>query len=142
MKGAGMFETILLAVDGSEYSERSLPVAAELALKFKSQVVVFHVREMDIGKGGPVPLEPTDEAIALVDRYVSKLAERGIKATPDARSEMFGRAARLILDAARERGAGIIVMGSRGFSDLTGLLLGSVAHKVIHHATCPVLVVR
>jgi nucleotide-binding universal stress UspA family protein len=33
-------------------------------------------------------------------------------------------------------------MGTRGLSDFSGLLVGSVAHKVIHHADCPVLVVR
>jgi nucleotide-binding universal stress UspA family protein len=38
--------------------------------------------------------------------------------------------------------ADLIIIGSRGLTDWQGLLLGSVAHKVIHHATCPVLVVR
>jgi len=43
---------------------------------------------------------------------------------------------------AREHDAGVIVMGSRGRSDLAGLVLGSTAHKVIHLADRPVLVVR
>jgi nucleotide-binding universal stress UspA family protein len=47
-----------------------------------------------------------------------------------------------ILQEARDLDAGMIVVGSRGLSDLGGLLLGSVAHKVIQLATCPVLVVR
>ena len=50
--------------------------------------------------------------------------------------------ARLIVAAARDHEAGMIVLGSRGRSNLTALLLGSVAHKVIHLADRPVLVVR
>jgi nucleotide-binding universal stress UspA family protein len=50
--------------------------------------------------------------------------------------------ARRIVEAAREHQAGVIVMGSQGRGDLTALLLGSVAHKVIHLADRPVLVAR
>jgi len=46
------------------------------------------------------------------------------------------------LDMAREEGAGLIVMGTRGLSDWGRLLMGSVAHKVVHLAEVPVLVVR
>jgi nucleotide-binding universal stress UspA family protein len=55
---------------------------------------------------------------------------------------MYGSAARLILDAANEHGAGLIVMGSRGHSDLEALMVGSVAHKVLHLSACPVLIAR
>ena len=47
-----------------------------------------------------------------------------------------------IISEAAGFGAGLIVMGTRGRSDFASLLLGSVAHKVIHHAQCPVLVTR
>ncbi|HEY7607134.1 MAG TPA: universal stress protein [Actinomycetes bacterium] len=46
------------------------------------------------------------------------------------------------MEAAGEQKAGLIVLGSRGRNDLTALLLGSVAHKVIHLADRPVLIVR
>jgi nucleotide-binding universal stress UspA family protein len=55
---------------------------------------------------------------------------------------MYGCAARLILDAAKEHGAGLFVMGSRGHSDLAALWVGSVAHKVLHLSACPVLIAR
>lgn len=137
-----MFERLLVAVDGSEHSERAIPVAAEIAKKLGSEVAVFHIREVELGKLGPGSVEPSDDAKKLVDGVVEQLQSQGVNATGNVRSDMYGRAARNIIDAARELGVGMIIMGSRGFSDLPGLLLGSVAHKVIHHAECPVLVVR
>ena len=58
------------------------------------------------------------------------------------RNTIYGQAGREIVDAARAHDAGVIVMGSRGRSDLAGLVLGSTAHKVIHLSDLPVLVVR
>ena len=58
------------------------------------------------------------------------------------RNTIFGHAAREIIADAREHEADVIVMGSRGRGDLAGLVLGSTAHKVIHLADRPVLVVR
>jgi nucleotide-binding universal stress UspA family protein len=53
-----------------------------------------------------------------------------------------GRVAPIIVEVARECQAGVIVMGSHGRGDLAALLLGSVAHKVVHSADRPVLIVR
>jgi nucleotide-binding universal stress UspA family protein len=53
-----------------------------------------------------------------------------------------GDPAQRILKAAEAENADLIVMGSRGFSDLKGLVVGSVSHKVSHLATCPVMSVR
>ena len=58
------------------------------------------------------------------------------------RHTVFGYAAREIVEDAKSLDAGVIVMGSRGRGDLAGLVLGSTAHKVIHLADRPVLVVR
>lgn len=53
-----------------------------------------------------------------------------------------GDPAQRILKAAEAEHADLIVLGSRGFSDLKGLVVGSVSHKVGHMATCPVMSVR
>ena len=53
-----------------------------------------------------------------------------------------GRTADQIVDVANEASADLIVLGTRGMTELKSLLLGGVATKVVHHATCPVLLVR
>ena len=58
------------------------------------------------------------------------------------KNTMYGHAAREIVADAIEIDCGIIVMGSRGRGDLAGLVVGSTAHKVIHLADRPVLIVR
>ena len=83
-----------------------------------------------------------DEASAAVEAAVGKLAAAGVKAHGDVGTTLFGYAARNIVDDAKEHDVDVIVMGSRGRGDLAGLILGSTAHKVIHLADRPVLIVR
>jgi nucleotide-binding universal stress UspA family protein len=145
-----MFERILLAVDSSDYSQRAVDVAMGLAARFDCEVIVFHVREWMTSAAGAfatdggaaVDLEREQEADELVHGIVRVLAEGGVKATAEIRSASRGQVAGQILDEAKDVGAGLIVMGTRGLSDLSGLLLGSVAHKVLHLAECPVLITR
>jgi nucleotide-binding universal stress UspA family protein len=137
-----MFEQIVLAIDGSDHSHRAAKVAAEVARKWGGQVMVVHVREHEIGRGAVVDMETSQEATQLVAGVVQDLEKEGIKAHGQVFRAPFGRAAHVILDTVEERRAGLVVMGSRGLSDLGGLLLGSVTHKLIHLAKIPVLVVR
>lgn len=137
-----MFDKILLAVDGSEHAKRAVSVAADVAKASAGcEVIVFHVREVELARGAQAPETPS-EAADMVNSIVHDLHAQQVKARGDARSAAFGRAAHDIVDEAKSIGADLIVMGSRGLSDFTGMLVGSVAHKVIHLAECPVLVVK
>jgi len=111
-----MFERILLAVD--------------------------YVKERDVSLVGGIDLETPEEARDLVDDTVRTLKDAGVSARGEVHSAVFGRAARVILETANDAGATLIVMGSRGLSDMAGLVMGSVTHKILHLAHCPVLVVR
>jgi nucleotide-binding universal stress UspA family protein len=133
-----MFEWILLAVDGSERSKKAAAAAADIARGSGGEVHVLHVHEV----GAFAPLESSGESQALVDDVVAELQSAGVKATGDAVAARTGSTAPTVLDAARAFGSDLIVMGTRGLSDFSGLLLGSIAHKVIQHADCPVLVTR
>ena len=139
-----MYDKILVAVDRSETSDRALLAARDLALLSNGEVWVLHLRERELMTKTSVVLsdETEREAMAMVEAAVDKLTAAGVKAHGEVRNTLFGYAGREIVDDAIERGVDVIVMGSRGRTDLAGLILGSTAHKVIHLADRPVLVVR
>lgn len=138
-----MYERVLAAIDHSEVSERVLAAARDLALLSQGEVWVLHLREREvIARMGTVPSESAAEADDEVKEAADFLAQAGVTAHAVVRDTLFGHAAREIIEDAHEHDAGVIIMGSRGRGDLTGLVLGSTTHKVIHLADRPVLVVR
>ena len=136
-----MFGKILVAVDGSDTAAKAVQLAGELAGAMGSEVVVLHVREVEVGHFSGA-MEPPADAVELVNTTVHELTGKGIVARGDARAAPTGHAASLIDDEAKSGDADVIVMGSRGLSDWHALLVGSVAHKVINLAHCPVLIAR
>jgi len=139
-----VYDKILVAVDHSEVSDRAVIAARDLAVLSHGEVWVLHLREREVGvKTGVLTADETaQEADAQVAACVEVLTRAGVKARGEVRSTIFGYAAREIAGDAEEIGADVIVMGSRGRGDLTGLLLGSTAHKVLHLSRRPVLIVR
>lgn len=138
-----MFKKIFLAVDGSESSGRATKLAADLAKASGGEVVVFHAREREFAaRAGIVDIETPTETRELVDETVRGLKEADVNARGDVRTALIGTVAREIVDVAAAEGADVIVLGTRGLSDWSGLFLGSVTHRVIHAAEVPVLVTR
>src|SRR5262249_9687742 len=124
-------------------AERVINAAREMASLSDGEVWLVHVREKEvIPRSGIYAIESEAEALAAVERAAQELNGAGVKTHYEVRDTIYGYAAREIVAAARAHDAGIIVMGSRGRSDLAGLVLGSTAHKVMHLFDRPVLVVR
>ena len=139
-----MYDKILVAVDHSEISDRAVLAARDLAVLSNGEVWVLHLREREVAvkTGVAMTAESADEANAAVSAAAEVLTQAGVKAHGDIRTTLFGYAAREIVDDAIEHDADLIVMGSRGRSDLVGFILGSTAHKVIHLTDRPVLIVK
>jgi nucleotide-binding universal stress UspA family protein len=78
----------------------------------------------------------------MVDAAVIDLSNAGVTAYAEVSFNLYSHAAREIIWAAEAHDAGVIMLGSRGRGDLAGFLAGSTAHKVIHLADRPVVVVR
>jgi nucleotide-binding universal stress UspA family protein len=137
-----MFKHILLAIDGSAYSRLSLPAAVEVAKKFDAEILVLHVSEHDRGRAVVFSHESPAAATMLVGNTVKTARDAGVKAEGQLRDVAAGHVARAIVETAQANGIELIVMGSRGLSDVQGLLLGSVTHEVMKAASIPVLVVK
>jgi nucleotide-binding universal stress UspA family protein len=136
-----MFKTIVLALDGSEGSRRAIPLAVELAKRDQGKLVIVHVEEDIVGKGGG-PIKATEDEIqAEIRGQAEELSAQGIDTSVHMRSVMLGGPAHVIEDIATEADADLIVVGTRGHSPVAGLLLGSVAQRLLHISRRPVLAV-
>ena len=136
-----MFKTICLALDGSENSKSAVGVAAELAEAGGAKIVLAHVVELVAGKGGVVPVRIEDAIEAELEEQLEALRERGIEAELEITENILGGPARGVLEIAERVGADLIVCATRGHTALGGLLLGSVAARLVQLAERPVLVV-
>jgi nucleotide-binding universal stress UspA family protein len=137
-----MFNRILVAIDASEYSRRVVPTAMEMAKRFHSEVVVLHAAEHDHGRSVAYLAESAAAATRLVGDAVEEMHHGGVVATGVLHDAAAGHVAKDIVETAADLQADLIVMGSRGLSDVQGILLGSVTHKVIQLAPIAVLVAR
>ncbi len=144
---------IVLADDGSSYARMSESVVMHWPLFSGLPVTVLTVSEDGLVHTAAAPVLYADTLAAHEASSAAKLAARqagceaaaerlrdaGYEATAEVRE---GDAAHQIIASAREHDAGIIVVGTRGQTGVRRLALGSVARKVLLHATCSVLVVR
>ena len=138
-----MFSKILFAHDGGMLAERALVYLEHVARVERAEVIVLHVYDLPeryASIDGYDLLCEQYEAVAqeVVDDAVAYLRERDVTARGLA---LPGDSARTILEAVAQEDASLIVMGTRGPSNMTELMLGSVSLEVLRHASCPVLVV-
>jgi nucleotide-binding universal stress UspA family protein len=137
-----VFERILVAVDGSPKSEKTILIALDLAERYGSAVTIVHVREYERYEGSDVDLGPPIPAEELVNDVLARFRDKGIETRGEIRRTSSGNTPEQIVEIAEADGADLIVLGSRGMSEWKSLVLGGVANKVVQHAKCPVLLVR
>ncbi|MFE2432599.1 universal stress protein [Streptomyces sp. NPDC059373] len=133
---------IVVGVDGSTSSEEALRWALRQARLLGGTVDAVIAWEFPAAYGfAALPVDTDVEAAAgaVLAEAVAKVAkdEPGVEIRE---SVSVGNAARALLDTAR--GAELLVVGNRGRGGFTEALLGSVSQHCVHHATCPVVVVR
>ena len=107
-----------------------------------ARLVIVHVTELVGGKGGTYPLAADDDDFkANIQAQAEKLRAEGIKAEVVLESIRLGGPAHVIADVAESVAADLIVVGTRGRSLLSEVILGSVPIRLLQVAHRPVLVV-
>lgn len=138
------FETVIVAVDGGEPSHRAVLAGRELAALSGGRLLLLHVQEV-IGlpeSAEEYELEKKEEVEAILRRESAVARELGASVSLRVEKASASEAAGAIVRVAAEEQADVIVMGSRGLSALSALVVGSNAYKVLHLADRPVLVVH
>jgi len=162
-----MIRTIVTPIDGSMHAQMALDLSTDLAARYDAQMLLLHVADGD----GNVPTDLYDAASRDLEeaqssgkgsegrsqhsRHLQVLEQLGHTILRNAQEQAegkgvrqvetvvdFGDAGLRILHHAKQRSADVIVMGSRGFGKLKGLVLGSVSHKVFHLAPCSCVTVN
>lgn len=142
---------ILVATDGSAPSEMAIDLVADTPWPKGSSIHV--VRAIDIsgavfgGPWGPMPAVDTgvvDSAgRGLAQEHLDACRERLQRPGIEVDCRVYeGRAGDVIVEAAADWGADLVVVGSRGHGTIESMLLGSVSSEIIDHAPCPVIVAR
>ena len=135
---------ILIPVDGSEHARRAAEYAVKMADLMNARTLLLHChRPFPVKLGEPYFQQAIDKIIQQSGELLEPFRALFTNRTVDySELIMEGPPGEKICDVARIEKCEMIVMGSRGRSDLAGLFLGSVAHRVLQQAPCPVLIVR
>lgn len=146
-EGDYLLGRILLATDGSEEATLAAQTAADLAKRAGSELHLVTVAPqhpyMDAYYDFRHPAEVErrrQDAQKILNQQADRLLETG-GSVAKAHLKM-GRVDEEIVVLGEEIGADLIVTGSRGLGGMRRALMGSVSESVVHHASCPVLVVR
>lgn len=138
-----MFSRILVAIDGSESAKKAFEKSIYLARKCNSKLDVIHVVTCELGGDSATIYDLLDEAKIKAEKMLEEYKIEASKNNiPIDIMITQGDAAKIIIELSKKNKYDLIIMGTRGRSIFEEFLLGSVSLKVMHHAICPVMVVR
>lgn len=140
---------VMVGVDEQRYSAAALRRAIRLASALGADLHVVHAVHLPatvIAALGQTPLDvqsfEDDSARATWEQVDEVLASDGVEGMTVVRAAVRGYPPDALLDYAEEHQPEMIVLGSRGRSELAAFFLGSTGHRVLHFAPCDVLIVK
>lgn len=137
---------ILVPVDGSDASERAFSYAAAVAGKTGAEVILFYVIDADtlIYPVYRVSLAETDTSSIKKkgEDILNLFANDAPEGLAISKEVAIGVPGSSIIRKAEAEGVDLIVMGNSGKGSVSSFVMGSVSHYTVHHAKCPVLIVK
>ncbi|HDD67120.1 MAG TPA: universal stress protein [Candidatus Thorarchaeota archaeon] len=139
-------KTILVAVDGSDYSDKAVKYAAAIGPALDAEVILLHVVPMLVN-ATPYHDTVSDQPFLALQKVGEDILARAKSLAESLGCKVsdllsYGDPAGRIIEIAEERKVDLIVMGSRGVSGIRRLFVGSISDKVTRDAPCPVMIVR
>lgn len=146
-------KTLLVAIDGSEHAWKALDLACDIAKPGNSPLIILHVvidptLSEDLHRYADADSIRGEREYLFYELIVDKLlSEAGKRARRNGIENILtlsskGSPAERILAMAELHNVDLIVMGSRGLSNIKGLLIGSVSHTVVQLAPCSCITVK
>jgi len=126
-----LLKKILVGVDGSEYAEKALKQAIEIAEKFSAEITVVNVYHAPTGQD--VSQKILDKAKEILEN--SKVKFKLV-------SVLSPNTPKVITDMAEKEKFDLIVVGSRGIGAVHAYLIGSVCNKICYDSPVSVLIVK
>jgi len=146
-----MFNTIVVAVDGSDCSKNAVKAACQIAVPIDGRVIIVHAPQAETTAfvvGGPAGYhelltapshsELIEAGTKILDEATAIAKKNGCNVKTDLH---VGDPVRQILKVVKDNKADLIVTGRRGLGSVASLFLGSTSQRIQHHATCACLTV-
>ncbi len=141
---------VMLATDGSPTAEKATATAIDLARLLDTELIVVSVWDLVYAGYGPMGFAPIprnadfaklgeEEAIRISVEAAAQAEEAGVETRTVV---LRGFPVEAICEAAEKFAPQFLVIGSHGWGAMKRAVFGSVSTGVLHHASCPVLVVR
>lgn len=133
---------ILVAVDGSKYSDKAFEYAISIMQNHKQQLLIVHVIENlgNIGYSNFNQLKQDSQII--LQKYITKAESKGLKSSLRIIEDEGNSPAEKILDISEKEKVDTIIVGTKGQKPSEQFLLGSTSYKVAHYSKCTVIIVK
>ena len=133
---------ILVAVDGSKYSDKAFEYATSIIQNHKQQLLIVHIIENSGNIGYSNLNQLKQDSQIIFQKYITEAESKGLKSSLKIIEDQGTSPAEKILDISETEKVDTIIVGTRGQKPSQQFLLGSTSYKIAHYSKCTVIIVK